>query len=830
MDTRRFVRLSVLVALLVAMVPVAPPALAAPDFAVCTQEYTQEQPRVDGDAVVWVDFRNITVHSVSNSDIYLYDYGTGIESRVTSTTLAQAAPDISGDWIVYTETNGTVGNSAIKAINVSTKEVVNVWVGHYGWWQRPRIDGDVIVWEGSATNSPYDYDVLGYDLSTDTQWTIAGGAGDQRYPYVGGGIVVYYDTGSWWSYDIATDTATEITTPGGVSPANAASDGTTFAFLAAPDATTHLYAMDLASSTIETLTTSVEPYAAGTDNVDIDGDTVLFATSTAGGLRVYRYSLASGLDERITPTESGQSQAHVSGSLIAWRDTRNAPGESGFDSADIYGNRFVAGVSVPWSIISGVPSGWSATHPATLTIEPTSSVGATTYYAVDGADPVLYTGPFGVDGLGEHTVEYWSENAVGREVTRTATVRLDYSPPETSVLTTPYAGYTDVTFLPVDQYTSVAQTYWRVGGGIWNTGTSFTWDVVGTHVLEYYSVDVLGNAEDVNTTQFVVTPAEGKAATTVEGETRYDTAVAASVETFPEGLAPDPEGYRTTVLATGENWPDALGAASLAGALGGPVLLTHTDALPDGLAAEIARLAADRVIIVGGPAAVSEDVEALVAALPGVTVERIAGEDRYATAIAVAERTVGVLGPAYDGNAMVTTGLNFPDALAGSPIAAHTGWPIYLMGSATHDAATAQAMSAVGVTHTYLLGGTAALPLAVEATLEGAGIPVAPGDRLGGADRYETAAIVAQAGVDHAGLAWDGVALATGELFPDALAGGAMQGRLGSVVLLTESDALNGNAQTKLATNKDLIDELRFLGGTAALSEEVRSAAMTAIE
>ncbi len=829
----RLTRIGSIVALVTALVPIAPSsAIAAPDFALCLQEYTQEQPRVDGESVVWTDFRNITVHSVYDSDIYLYDYGTGTESRVTSTTAAQAAPDVSGDRVAYTETNGSVGNSAIKAIDLGAKELTNVWVGHYGWWQRPKIDGDIIVWEGSASNSPYDWDVMAYDLASDTAWTIAGGAGDQRYPVIGGGKAVYFDSGSWWSHDLATDTTIEVTaTPAGVSPANAAADDQHLVFAAQPGAGYALYAMDLATSAVETLSTSVEPYAAATDCVDVDGDTVVFSSQTAGGIRAYRYSFASGLDERITPTESGQSQAHVSGTLIAWRDTRNAPGESGFDSSDIYANRFVPGVSVPWSLISGVPAGWSASHPVTLSIDATPAAGSTTYYSVDGTAPVQYTGPFEVDGVGMHDIEYWSSNAAGREVTRTASFGLDYTPPETSVLTTAYSGYTDITFVAQDEYSAVAQTYWRVGGGIWNTGSSFSWNVVGTHVLEYYSVDTLGNAEDPHTTMFVVTPAENKVATAIGGDTRYDTAMAVSLESFPSGIpADDVEGYRTTVLATGENWPDALGAASLAGALGGPILLTRTDSLPAGVAAEISRLAADRVIIVGGPAAVSDDVEATLALLPGVVVERVSGADRYATAAAVADRTIGVLGASYDGHALVTTGLDFPDALSGAPIASHTGWPIYLMGGGARDVVTAASMNADGVTHAYLLGGTAALPVAVETALEAAGIPVSPEDRLGGADRYATAAIVAQAGVDHAGLAWDGTALATGETFPDALAGGAMQGRLGSVVLLTGSDTLHAQAQAKLMTNAAAIDELRFLGGTEALSDDVRTAALQAIQ
>src|SRR5660398_121778 len=76
--------------------------------------------------------------------------------------------------------------------------------------------------------------------------------------------------------------------------------------------------------------------------------------------------------------------------------------------------------------------------------------------------------------------------------------------------------------------------------------------------------------------------------------------------------------------------------------------------------------------------AVSAAVASQIDAISGVSVERISGPNRYDTAIAVAARTIAVLGDAYDGTAFVATGMNFPDALGASPLAAAKGWPIYL--------------------------------------------------------------------------------------------------------------------------------------------------------
>jgi ell wall binding domain 2 (CWB2) len=86
-------------------------------------------------------------------------------------------------------------------------------------------------------------------------------------------------------------------------------------------------------------------------------------------------------------------------------------------------------------------------------------------------------------------------------------------------------------------------------------------------------------------------------------------------------------------IATGENFPDALGAAATA-ALGlGPVLLVQQNAVPAPTLAELNRLQPPDIVIVGGTAVISDAVKATLEALGwGPTVTRIAGANRYDTA------------------------------------------------------------------------------------------------------------------------------------------------------------------------------------------------------
>lgn len=313
-----------------------------------------------------------------------------------------------------------------------------------------------------------------------------------------------------------------------------------------------------------------------------------------------------------------------------------------------------------------------------------------------------------------------------------------------------------------------------------------------------------------------ITVADPPVLLSAEGATRIETAIAASRLAFPNGAT-------TAIITTSVNWPDALGGSALAGALNAPILLTEPANLTQAVRSELHRLGARRIIILGGEGAVSTAASLELRQLPGgVTVSRIAGADRYLTANVVAAAAIDA-NPDWDGTAFVATGTDFPDALGASPLAAAGGWPIYLdrPGSGT-DGALVKTMAEAGVTRVIVLGGTGAIPPALESLLKatfGAGSV----DRLAGAGRYETAVAVATYGVTDAGLDWDRLALATGQNFPDALAGGALQARRGSVLLLTPSATLHDAVRATLTAQASTIYEACFLGGTGAVSPEVRT-------
>jgi hypothetical protein len=97
---------------------------------------------------------------------------------------------------------------------------------------------------------------------------------------------------------------------------------------------------------------------------------------------------------------------------------------------------------------------------------------------------------------------------------------------------------------------------------------------------------------------------------------------------------------RVVYVATGENFPDALGAAAAAAVGLGPVLLVQQNAIPAPTLDELNRLQPPKVVIVGGTAVISNGVQGQLEGLGwGPTVTRIAGANRYDTAAALSATT-----------------------------------------------------------------------------------------------------------------------------------------------------------------------------------------------
>jgi putative cell wall-binding protein len=282
------------------------------------------------------------------------------------------------------------------------------------------------------------------------------------------------------------------------------------------------------------------------------------------------------------------------------------------------------------------------------------------------------------------------------------------------------------------------------------------------------------------------------------------------------------EGWKssdTAIVATGDNFPDALAAAGLAGVLdsGVPVILTAKDRLSTEASYLLADLKVKKVYIVGGSASVSDAVSTAIARqVPSV--ERIAGATRVETALEIYRAG----GNNWGKTAVIANGSNYADALSISPYAFAEKAPIFLSDPKTGlNAATVAAIKGGNFDKILIVGGEAAVPSVIKVQLGYAWNNTTMFSRLGGANRYETSLLIANFAIGASNaLDYDNLSIASGNNFPDALAGGPLMAMKGSVLLLV-ADTPEGRSgiNALIATHKQEIGKGYVFGGTSAISE-----------
>ncbi|MCI1723162.1 MAG: cell wall-binding repeat-containing protein [Lachnospiraceae bacterium] len=295
------------------------------------------------------------------------------------------------------------------------------------------------------------------------------------------------------------------------------------------------------------------------------------------------------------------------------------------------------------------------------------------------------------------------------------------------------------------------------------------------------------------------------------GATRYETMLKGVMEAFPLGS-------KSVVLASGENWPDALAASSLAGVMKCPVIFTEQKKLSSQAYMLLKKLGTEQVTIVGGTAAISDEVKKdLIAA--GITegnIERLWGDDRMQTAERIAER---VMKDSTSDTCFIASGNNFPDALSASAYAYIHKIPILLTGSDGMLTDTTKAM-ALKFKNAVIIGGAQAVSGKTEDQLKEISV-----ERYSGQDRYETS----KKFIDHYyDVDIPVVVLASGENFPDALVGAPIAGMNGGAVLLANglTEELNDSQKTVIQRT----DYVWLMGGEAAMSAPLEKSLVSAMQ
>lgn len=286
----------------------------------------------------------------------------------------------------------------------------------------------------------------------------------------------------------------------------------------------------------------------------------------------------------------------------------------------------------------------------------------------------------------------------------------------------------------------------------------------------------------------------------IAGADRYGTAAALAADGWPDGA-------ETVILATGENWPDALASAPLSKVRDAPLLLTRTGSLPAETGSAIARLSPERIIVLGGKDAVAPAVASAAARRAGISEEkihRIEGNDRYETAARIATE----VNVPDDGRVCVVTGTSPADAVSISPYAGANGIPILLTGPKDMGTATAQFLkeNTGEWKSTIVVGGTSVIDKTV---VDGLPSP----QRLAGADRYATNTTILRELFKEPSDYF----VVNGEAYPDCLAAGVRGTKNGAAIMLVKPHTLSDHTRGYLETHGELIDSITMVGGPVAL-------------
>lgn len=301
--------------------------------------------------------------------------------------------------------------------------------------------------------------------------------------------------------------------------------------------------------------------------------------------------------------------------------------------------------------------------------------------------------------------------------------------------------------------------------------------------------------------------------TRLAGDDAVQTALIIASEAFDDST--------WAILARDDDFADAMSATGLAGALNAPIVLTDRHGLSSEAATTLSELGVENVYIIGGQGAMPGAFESQLRAIGVSHAERIFGNEAYDTSVVCADR-IAKLDNAC-GYAIVAYGQNFQDALSMSSFAYKYHVPIFLQtygSNSSYRHLTDDALAMLNGTGAYaqakvfVAGGAGAVSQdSAEHALDGG---LRGGQRLWGDSGYDTSEAIAEFMTDQHLLSASTVCLASGALKPggsDALAGAALAGKAGGVMLLT-----NGNADIE-STDTTTVDG--FLTANASVAENV---------
>lgn len=287
--------------------------------------------------------------------------------------------------------------------------------------------------------------------------------------------------------------------------------------------------------------------------------------------------------------------------------------------------------------------------------------------------------------------------------------------------------------------------------------------------------------------------------TRIAGRNRQLTAVELSKTLFKHA--------DVVILTSSNKMVDSLAASPKGIAINAPTLFVEKDSIMDEVLQEIKRLNPSKIIIAGGEESISDDVAKQLQQL-GIKQQRVAGADRFETAVKLGEEIRRNSSNKTD--VILVNGYNSIDALTAGSLAAKLNIPILLTGSDQLNKTTEKALKNWNIQNVIIVGGKTQVSETIASQLQNDGVNTS---RLAGRTRVETALEVAKAVNSDP----DKVIFANKDTFADALLAPYLSNAEQAPIVLIDKDEASVSVKQYLRDNE--IKNGIILGGEKSIEE-----------
>jgi len=167
---------------------------------ICTNSKTQKEPAIWGDIIVWTDYRNINDVNIYNSDIYGYNISSNNEFQITTNIYDQESPDIYENYVVFQDGRDFDTHGIdVFLYNISSGGENRLTHGEFDE-DEPQIFGDYVVWTDgrhsgiSGPGAEMDIgEIYGWTISGDHEFAICTADNWQLHPSIWNNTVIWTD-------------------------------------------------------------------------------------------------------------------------------------------------------------------------------------------------------------------------------------------------------------------------------------------------------------------------------------------------------------------------------------------------------------------------------------------------------------------------------------------------------------------------------------------------------------------------------------------------------------------------------------------------------------